>query len=470
MFARTTLTVRLTVLYTLVSAAVLSALAGLVLFSSQRHFVELDRGFLNEKAQWLEEMVASVMDVGTFTLRLAELENSHHGFHLQAWSGETRVFGSMTLNAPGDLLTGELPQGVKDWEGDGRPLRGIALRLNLRTEKPQEITSPLRVILAVDIHHHLEFLKSLAKTLATFVAVGTLVSGVLGWWAARTGLSPLRLMRDQASKVNAKQLHQRMAVDAVPVEMADLAGSLNEMLKRLEDDFARLQDFSSDLAHELRTPINNLLTQTQVCLSQKRDPATYRDILASNAEEFQRMARMISDMLFLAKSDNGMPLPHTETIHLEQEVKALFDFYDAVADDRSIRLQVQGEATVLGDRLMLRRAVSNLLSNALRYGEPNSVVNASISTNPESVTLGIENTGKTISSEHLTRLFDRFYRADKSRTRPESEGAGLGLAITQAIMKAHGGDVEVESEDGTTRFILNFPRSEGSQTVDASAS
>jgi len=460
MFARTTLTVRLTVLYTLVSAAVLSALAGLVLYSSQQHFVELDRGFLNEKAHWLKEMVASGMNLDTFKHRLEELESSHHGFYLQAWSGDTRVFGVETLNAPDKFLKGALPQGVMDWEGDGRPLRGIALQLNLQPGTPPEITSSLRVILAVDVHHHHEFLRSLAKTLSTFVALATLVSGVLGWWAARTGLAPLRLMREQASKVTADQLHQRMPVESVPVEMADLAGSLNEMLIRLEADFARLQDFSSDLAHELRTPINNLLTQTQVCLAQKRDSATYQDVLASNVEEFQRLARMISDMLFLAKSDNGMPLPHPETIHLEQEVQALFDFYDAVAEDRSIQLNLQGEASVLGDRLMLRRAVSNLLSNALRYGEQHSTVNASISTDAERVTLCIENTGKTIDSEHLPRLFDRFYRADKSRARPESEGAGLGLAITQAIMKAHGGDVEVMSMNGITRFHLRFPRRE----------
>lgn len=456
--ARTTLTVRLTVLYTLVSAAVLSSLAGLVLFASQQHFVELDRGFLNEKAHWLREMVASGMDADTFKQRLEELENSHHGFYLQAWRGGTRVFGVETLNAPEAFVSGALPQALADWEMDGRPLRGVALELELQPGMPSDIAPPLRVILAVDIHHHLEFLRSLAKSLAAFVALATLVSGVLGWWAARAGLSPLRLMREQASKVTADQLHQRMPVESVPVEMADLAASLNEMLKRLEEDFARLQDFSSDLAHELRTPINNLLTQTQVCLSQKRDPDTYRDILASNAEEFQRMARMISDMLFLAKSDNGIPLPHPETIHLEKEVEALFDFYDAVAEDRAIKLQINGTASVLGDRLMLRRAISNLLSNALRYGEQNSTVEASIATSAGAVTLCISNQGKTIEPDHLPRLFDRFYRADKSRFRPDSDGAGLGLAITQAIMRAHGGNVEVASENGLTRFCLKFPQ------------
>ena len=158
----------------------------------------------------------------------------------------------------------------------------------------------------------------------------------------------------------------------VPVEMADLATSLNEMLERLEADFVRLQDFSGDLAHELRTPLNNLLTQTQVALSHPRDAASYRDTLASNAEEYQRLARMVSDMLFLAKADRGIALPNPENLELSEEVFALFDFYEAVAEDLGIELRVEGHGQVFGDRLMIRRAISNLLSNALRHAETNT--------------------------------------------------------------------------------------------------
>ena len=148
-------------------------------------------------------------------------------------------------------------------------------------------------------------------------------------------------MKERAAGVTGQQLDERMQVDAVPVEMAELARELNGMLDRLKSDFSRLQDFSSDLAHELRTPISNLLTQTQVTLSAARDVATYRDILASNAEELQRLARMVSDMLFLTKTERGVNLPHKE------------------------RFRVQGDGNIHGDRLMFRRAVSNLLSNAL---------------------------------------------------------------------------------------------------------
>jgi two-component system, OmpR family, heavy metal sensor histidine kinase CusS len=247
-----------------------------------------------------------------------------------------------------------------------------------------------------------------------------------------------------------------MPVEAVPVEFADLAESLNTMLARLQADFARLQEFSSDLAHELRTPINNLLTQTQVSLVQKRDAEAYRDILASNAEEFQRLARMVSDMLFLTKTEHGIELPHREVILLDCEVLALFDFYDAVADEKHIRLKLTGEAQITGDRLMVRRAVSNLLSNALRHSVDDSEVLVSIKERADETTLCITNTGMTIAPEVLPRLFDRFFRVDQSRGHRESEGTGLGLSITQAIMTAHKGSVSVTSAHGSTRFCLMF--------------
>lgn len=253
-----------------------------------------------------------------------------------------------------------------------------------------------------------------------------------------------------------------MPVDAVPVEMADLAQELNRMLDRLQEDFQRLTDFASDLAHELRTPISNLLTQTQVALTTKRDAATYRDILASNAEEFQRLARMVSDMLFLAKTERGVDLPHKERFSARQDALALLEFYEAVAEEKRIRLQLKGDGEVEGDRLMFRRAVSKLLSNALRYTPEAGDITIRITSTAQTTTVAVENTGTDIDAKILPRLFDRFYRADASRAHPDSDGSGLGLAITRAIAEAHGGSVTATSGDGRTCFTLMFPH-RGSQ-------
>ena len=194
-------------------------------------------------------------------------------------------------------------------------------------------------------------------------------------------------------------------------------------------------------------------------LAQKRDASAYQDILASNAEEFQRLARMVSDMLFLAKTEHGIELPNREAISLDQETQALFEFYDAVADEKCIRLSLTGHAVVMGDRLMVRRAIGNLLSNALRHSPADAEVAVAIEQQGANTTLCLTNRGPTISPDVLPRLFDRFFRVDKSRSHPDSDGAGLGLSITQAIMAAHGGSVTARSSNGITTFCLVFARS-----------
>ncbi|MDF6445990.1 ATP-binding protein, partial [Escherichia coli] len=176
---------------------------------------------------------------------------------------------------------------------------------------------------------------------------------------------------------------------------------LNAMLERLQDDFRRLSEFSSDLAHELRTPITNLMTQTHVVLSQPREAAKYRDVLASNAEELLRLGRMVSDMLYLAKMEHGITLPNEESIHVGDEARALFDFYDALAEDKGVQLRLQGDASIVGDRLMLRRALSNLLSNALRYTPSGKAIVIKACEQDGGATIVVENQGEGIDPELL---------------------------------------------------------------------
>jgi two-component system heavy metal sensor histidine kinase CusS len=244
---------------------------------------------------------------------------------------------------------------------------------------------------------------------------------------------------------------------ALPRELVDLAAAFNAMLSRLEESFRRLSEFSSDLAHELRTPIASLMTQTHVALSRTRSAEEYREVLYSNSEEYERLARMITDMLFLAKSDHGLIAPRSETVDLATEVKELFEFYDALAEDQGVSLAVEGVGTVAGERLMIRRAVSNLLSNAINHTPRGGCVKVRIerAANGE-IRLSMENPGEGIAPEHLPRIFDRFYRIDPSRQR-STDGAGLGLAITKSIVAAHKGTVHAFSEGGLTRFQIVFP-------------
>ena len=243
----------------------------------------------------------------------------------------------------------------------------------------------------------------------------------------------------------------------MPPELIDLATAFNDMLARLEGSFRRLSDFSSDLAHELRTPVSNLMTQTQVALSQARSADKYREVLYSNLEEYDRLARMIADMLFLAKADNGLIVPSSEMVDLAAETHGLFDFYGALAEEQGVGLALSGAGVIRGDRLMIRRALSNLLSNAIRHTPRDASVTVHIERRDSSeIRLTVQNPGENIEPEHLPRLFDRFYRVDPSRHKA-SEGAGLGLAITKSIAEAHQGTIQAYSSNGSTRFAITFP-------------
>lgn len=462
-----TLTARLTVGYALTSALVLLGLGGVAAWAIDAHFVEMDKELLHDKIRLVwHTMTQSPQH---WREHLTDLVDTHPTLRLEVRQDQQVLFASTpTLRFPAALSVG-LPLHATPpvWADQGTTWRGWATPFVRPDVRPDEGNAAVTatssasvhlILAAIDTHHHAHFMSALRQTLVVYVALALLVSSGLGWWTARRGLAPLRAMQRQAQTVNPQCLHERMPDTPMPVELAELAQSLNGMLARLQADFQRLTDFSSDLAHELRTPISTLLTQTQVTLSQPRSSADYCDVLASNAEELQHLARMVSDMLFLAKAEHHLALPHVETLHWADELSALLEFYDALAQDKHIRLTLHGQATVQGDRLMLRRAASNVLSNALRHTSVGGVVQVHLSDDSTHARLCISNTGPAIPPEALPRLFDRFYRADPARAHTQdSQGVGLGLAITQAIVRAHGGQVTVESKATATTFTLVMP-------------
>ena len=454
---RLTLTARLTLLFTAVSLTVLCGLVVMVTLANQTHFVDLDRDYLTDKAALVRKVVAGSTGIDQMSQRMQDLLQSHTGLYVRLEQAQQTLYGEPADTFPADLAPGTGRLEPRDWAWDDNLLRGAAVSVPTPPFLQASAAPSLRLLLAMDTHHHTHFMDELQRSLVLYLLATGLASGLLAWWAARRGLAPLRDMRERARRVTAHQLDERMPVASVPVEMADLAQALNTMLERLQRDFQRLSEFSSDLAHELRTPISNLLTQTQVTLAQPRNAAVYRDTLASNAEEFQRLGRMVSDMLLLAKTQHGLALPHREPLALHQTAQALFDYFDVVAEEKGVSLLLEGQAVTQGDRLMLQRAISNLLSNAIRHAPEHSRVRVAVGSTDGQASLCVDNAGPPIAPEHLPRLFDRFYRVDKSRAHLSTEGTGLGLAITRAIMEAHGGTVTVASDAEQTRFCLRFP-------------
>lgn len=456
---RKSITFRLTLLFASVSMTVLLLLGLLIGSLVERHFEELDMELLDGKLELLRhalERTRSDRELETLPRQLEDAFVGHHGLAVVVLTRGQTLYSTKGAKFPEELLARARGKPLRPtlWtDPENRRHRGIS------AEVPTGIkgVAPMVVAVSTDLSHHEHFMHSFRAALWTVMGLAALLTGFLGWVAARRGLAPLRDISRRAAGITANRLDQRLSAASIPVELAEVAETLNEMLARLEESFHRLSDFSSDLAHELRTPVSNLLTQTQVTLSRTRTLDEYRDVLASNAEEFERLSRMIADMLFLAKSDNGLIIPHRERVDLAAEVNSLFEFYEALAEEKDVTLTCSGSGSVFGDRLMLRRAVNNLLSNAVRHTPEGGRIAVRVDDSDGSnIVLSVENTGKTIAREHLPRLFDRFYRVDASRQH-FGEGAGLGLAITRSIAQAHGGEAYARSEDGVTIFEIRLP-------------
>jgi len=453
------LTARLTLLFASASAGVLM-LAGLLLSQTvEHHFLQQDMEEIAGRLGRVRELLLSATSRRALDALPQHLNDAlvGHSTLALAIAGKDggRWFASSGDSLPQALLeappTGE--GNPVQWSHGVRVYRGVTV--GMPTGIPGE--EPLTVAVALDITPHMEFMDTFRMLLWGAMAVAVGVMALLGWVVARSGLHPLREVVSTIATVTGSRLTQRLNESGVPGELTDLVSAFNAMLGRLEDSFRRLSDFSSDIAHELRTPISNLMTQTDVALSRARSAEEYRAVLHSSLEEYERIARMIRDMLFLAMADNGMIAVNAGPIDLANEVQELFEFYKALADECGVRLAVSGGGTLEGDKLMLRRAVNNMLSNALRHSVPGGTISVRIERHDRGVIeIAVENTGEDIPPEHLPRLFDRFYRVDPSRQR-NSEGAGLGLAITKSIVEAHGGSVTVNSRGGRTCFSVKLP-------------
>jgi len=460
--ARQSLTSRLTLLFASISTLILLLLGLLVGALVEHHFEELDRELLGGKLELLRNALRKVPSEQALIALSRQLNDAlvgHHGLAVlvRAPDGRT-LFSSGDAAFPEFLLAAGGGRGTTSpalWTNPaGQRFRGISAEVPTRLQD----SPPVIVAVATELAHHERFMQSFQTTLWLAVGSAALLTGLLGWVAARRGLAPLKEMRQRAADITANRLDQRLVIGSIPIELAEVAETLNGMLARLQESFHRLSDFSSDLAHELRTPVSNLLTQTQVILSKSRTAEEYRDVLASNVEELERLSRMIADMLFLAKADNKLLVPHRERVDLSTEAHGLFEFYEVLVEEKGIRLTCSGQATISGDKLMLRRALSNLLSNAIRHTPAGGRITVRIDdANASVVGLSVENTGETIPAEHLPRLFDRFYRVDTSR-RHFGDGAGLGLSIVKSIVEAHHGTIRADSAHGVNRFEITLPR------------
>lgn len=456
---RSSITSRLTLFICSASTLILLALGIVIGEAVERQIQKQDTELLAGKIQLSRHIVESLTSLSDLSFLRHQFEDAlagHPGLSVivQLPNGSP-VFRTGNVAFPQQLAKRALEddEAVEQWSGsDGHPYLGIAIR----TTTPVVEAPTLIVQIATNVAHRQILMQACRTTLWILVGLGALLNGFLIWYVVRREMQPLQAIRSEASRITASRLDQRLSADMVPAELTQLVETLNEMLGRLEVSFRRLTDFSTDLAHELRTPLSGLLTQAQVTLSKSRSPTEYEDILISSTEELERLSRMVNDMLFIAQAENALVIPNREHVDLRSEAQAVLDFYEALADEKGIEFAIAGNGSIIGDRLMLRRAISNLLSNAVRHTPSSGGIGISVNAEGPAVRVAVSNTGSAISENQLSRLFDRFYRGDASRQR-FADGAGLGLALTRSIAKAHGGDVTARSESGLTVFEISLP-------------
>ncbi|MFA6178068.1 MAG: heavy metal sensor histidine kinase [Candidatus Methylopumilus sp.] len=464
MIPRKSITWRLTLIFAALSTTVFILVGTLASYSVERHFAEEDLDEINGKLELIQyafDKVVTPADIGNLPQKLNDAMIGHHALSVTVYETSGKIlYTTRDADFPTYILVPK-PAHYKSelvilrkWDINQHVYRGLSVQMaTTRTNG-----APLNVAIALDIEHHQKFITRFKQSLWMSLSTGIVITVILGWIAARKGLSPIRDFDKIARRVSASRLNERIPVETLPKELVDLGLSFNDMLQRLQDSFRRLSDFSSDIAHELRTPVSNLMTQSHVALSKARTLEEYQEILYSNIEDYDRLSRMIADMLFLAKAENGLIVPNRELMALDKEVDAVIEFYEPLAEEKNVRIVRTGTATMMGDQLMMRRALSNLLSNAIRHTSNGQQVNIDIQTlEPQHIRLRIENPGEPISKEHLSRIFDRFYRVDPSRQR-NTEGAGLGLAITKSIIESHGGEISVSVNHSMVRFDILIGR------------
>ncbi len=312
--------------------------------------------------------------------------------------------------------------------------------------------------MAMDISSEHEIIEDYRQDLLIILLIGILVSALVGIIVTRKGLQPLREMTQSTQKITVAQLKVRLDPSSWPRELYNLAIAFNEMLDRIEEGVDRLSQFSGDLAHELRTPINNLMGEAEIALSRPRTNEEYKAVLESSLEEFQILTYMIESLLFLAHAENPAEGITAVTLSARKIIDDIGNFFEAMAEERGVQITCEGEAEVIADPLMLRRALNNLVLNALKYTPRGGQVKLSIRSDQSHVYIAVSDNGEGILPEHLPHLFDRFYRVDAARSK-QTGGMGLGLAIVKSIMDLHKGKVTISSQKnkGTT-VTLAFPK------------
>jgi two-component system heavy metal sensor histidine kinase CusS len=317
---------------------------------------------------------------------------------------------------------------------------------------------PRRVVqVALNVTRDRLLMRELRVTVWVILLLALVAAALAGAAVVRYSLRPIGRIAAEVADISAEELEQRLPTGGRPRELVGLVKAFNTMLDQLEHAFAGLAQYSANLAHELRNPLNNLRGEAEVALLSERAPAEYREVLISSLEEYERLSNMVDGLLFLARAESHETRLAGGVLSLAELARAVCEFYDGVAEEKQVTLDVTGDASVAADPVLLRRALANLVANSLAHTSAGGHVTVAIAQTEEGgAIVRVEDDGSGISAGDLPHVPERFYRGSQSR----GAGSGLGLAIVKSIIELHGGTIDIESEPGRgTVVTLRFPAS-----------
>lgn len=448
---------QLVLLFTLASAFLLSCGLGALYWIVVRHAFEEDNEVLADKVTAIR---ADLDAPGGVSVMTEELKNARPGDRAAYWVRVLGPTGGTLAETPGmssflppNVFPATIPSKISQEPNDFRTGNQL---FSLVTSTHEVARDRYTIQVAQDRTADEKFMKEFAALLAAVLALSVAASAIIAVTVTKRGLRPLGEMTRALKRVGPKQLHQQVSPVGWPRELQPLAVAFDDMLHRLEDSFIRLSQFSADIAHELRTPIGNIRGEAEVALTRSRPAEEYREVIESTIVECQHLGQIVDNLLFLARTEAAEG--HLQRTHFEGRavIERIAAFHEPIAEDQKLTIVCAGEAQFSADEMLFSRAVNNLVENATRYTPSGGSINISVAARATHSEVLVKDTGTGIGAEHLPRIFDRFYRADSSRS---SEGVGLGLALVKSIMDLHGGSTSVASEPGRgTTVTLSFPK------------
>lgn len=447
---------QLVLLFTLAAAFLLSCGLGAFYLIVVHHAFEEDNEFLADR---LSALRGELSQKGGLSSLTATLRNAR--------ASKVEAYWVRVIDSNGDVVTETpkmsafLPPAVfPDPQDKNSIYRPKNYRINkklfsLVTTFEEADGRPYLIQLAQDRSSDVKFATQFASVLAGVLALGIVASAVIAIAVTKRGLLPLQQMTQSLERIGPNHLDERVGKTTWPRELHPVAAAFDEMLARLENSFTKLSQFSADLAHELRTPISNIRGEAEVTLTRPRTLEEYSNVIESIAAECERLSGIVDNLLFLARAEAVDRQIERNLFAARPAIEKIAAYYRTVAEERGISITNKGDGEIFADARLFDRALSNLLDNALRFTPDGGKITIATETKPDRIELAIKDTGCGIPPQNLPRVFDRFYRADSSRS---SEGTGLGLALVKSITDLHGGSAEVASEvNRGTIVTLTFP-------------